>query len=119
MAVEPEQLLDADRHFRSALGGIVDRNTRAGRRGEMRRSLGFEPAAQIPWHKPEQRIGQVALDRWRSAARRSGSAASIGSGRSNANMSDAPPDLGGSRSLRRVRPANAVIGEAVPGHVLR
>src|SRR5580693_1896361 len=46
MAVEAEQFLDPDRDFWAAFGLVVDRYLRAGRRREMGRRLGIEPALQ-------------------------------------------------------------------------
>ena len=48
MAVEAEQLLHADRELRPLLRLVVDRHRRAGRRGEMGRRLGVEPALAGP-----------------------------------------------------------------------
>ena len=48
MAVEAEQFLHPDRELRPLLGLVVDRHRRAGRRGEMGRRLGVEPALEVP-----------------------------------------------------------------------
>ena len=58
MPVEAEQLLDPHRQDRPLLAAVVDRDPRAGRRLDMRRRLGVEPAPQRPGQEAVQGLAQ-------------------------------------------------------------
>jgi hypothetical protein len=61
MGRQTEQLLHPHIDARSAVGGVVDGEAGAGRRGEPGWGLGVEAAVQVPGDQGADRVGQRAV----------------------------------------------------------